>query len=329
MDIRQLELFLAVMEYGSVTRAAEKVYLSPGAISLQLHNLAAELQTELFVRTGKKFSPTGAAIRLHGMAKQVVQNLKSIEHEFSKDAAADTRPFHLATGATTLIHRLGHPLRLLRKQFPHTQIQVTVSATEEMVAGLLERRFDLAIITLPFDESNLEILPLFDEELLILRPSSRAVRAKSVQYIAPEELASAKFLLYPHRSNMRHLIESFFRQLDITPQVVMEADDTEVIKKLVEAGFGYSVLPEAALRGVPRFFHTFRVRNHPLARKQAIAYAKTEYPRSLTLAVAQFLSAQLSSSSLAANERSDSLPSIKFSFTKTYTENKSHKRFTD
>lgn len=302
MDVRQLELFLAVMEYGSVTRAAEKVYLSPGAISLQLHNLAAELQTELFIRTGKQFSPTQAAVRLREMAKEVVQNLKSIEHEFSTDAAADTRPFHLATGATTLIHRLGRPLRLLRKQFPRTAIQVTVSATEEMVAGILERRFDLAIITLPFDEANLEIIPVFDEELLIIRPSGRPVRSKAVKHIEPDELASAKFLLYPHRSNMRKLIERFFLSLNIAPEVVMEADDTEVIKKLVEAGFGYSVLPEAALHSIPRYFDTFRIARHPLARTQALAYAKTEYPRALTIAMAQFLASHLSSPAAAPIE---------------------------
>src|SRR6266852_4261058 len=64
MDIHQLELFLAVMDSPSMTRAAEKVFLSPGAVSLQLHNLADELHTELFVRSGKKLIPTPAALRL-------------------------------------------------------------------------------------------------------------------------------------------------------------------------------------------------------------------------------------------------------------------------
>src|SRR5947208_10195113 len=57
MDIHQLELFLAVMDSPSMTRAAEKIHLSPGAVSLQLHNLADELHTELFVRRGKRLIP--------------------------------------------------------------------------------------------------------------------------------------------------------------------------------------------------------------------------------------------------------------------------------
>jgi DNA-binding transcriptional LysR family regulator len=286
------------MEYGSVTRAAERVYLSPGAVSLQLHSLATELQTELFVRAGKRFVPTPAAVRLADMAKNVVRHVRRIEHEFSNDPAVDMRPFHLATGASTLIHRLPKPLRLLRQRYPNTQIQVTVSATEEMVTGLLERRFDLAIISLPYDETNLTIVPLFDEELLILRPSSKPVRSTAVRYISPEELRDAKFLLYPPRSNMRSIIDTFFRDVNVVPQVAMEADDTEVMKKLVESGFGYGILPESALHDAARFFHSFRVRDRKIIRRQALAMMKSEYPRALTLSIADFLKSTLSTGNL-------------------------------
>lgn len=289
MDIRQLEIFLAVMESGSVTRAAERVYLSPGAVSLQLHNLATGLGAELFVRCGKRFTPTPAAVRLSELATGLMRQVHEIEHEFARDASIDIRPFHLATGATTLIHRLGSPLRLLRERYPRTSIRVTVCPTEEMVAGLHDRKFDLALISLPYDESNLTVMPLYDEELLILRPSNKPVSGAAVGNISAEELSLAKFLLYPKRSNMRTIIDGFFRELKISPQVAMEADDTEVIKKLVETGFGYSILPESALRVQPRFYHLFRVPDHKLVRRQALAMIQSEYPRALTLSIARFL----------------------------------------
>ncbi|HZQ54735.1 MAG TPA: LysR family transcriptional regulator [Bryobacteraceae bacterium] len=299
MEIRQLELFLAVMEHESVTRAAEHVFLSPGAVSLQLHNLAMELQTELFVRSGKRFVPTPAALRLAELAKVVVRQMRAIGQEFANDPTLDRRPFHLAAGATTLIHRLGRPLRLLRKRYPDTPIQVTVCPTEEMVAGLLERRFDLALISLPYEHPSLTVIPLFDEELLIIRPSAKPSRSSKVQPICAEELAAAKFLLYPLRSNMRTIIEKFFSDLNIAPQVVMEADDTEVIKKLVETGFGYSILPEAALQDRPRFFEAFRVPERQIVRRQALAMMKAEYPRVLTLSISKYLESLLKTDKLS------------------------------
>ncbi len=97
--------------------------------------------------------------------------------------------------------------------------------------------------------------------------------------LQPAALAGASFILYPTRSNMRTMIDGFLRELGMTPRVIMEADDTEAIKKLVETGFGYSVLPEYALRGRSRFFQVFRVEGRKLVRTQALAMARTERRR--------------------------------------------------
>lgn len=293
MDVHQLELFLAVMESSSVTRAAEKIHLSPGAVSLQLHSLASDLHTELFVRSGKRLVPTPAAMRLADQARDVMRLMNQIQQEFDSDLSMDSRPFRFATGVTTLIYQLGKPLRELRKEYPNSNIVVTVGVTEEIVAGLRDRRFDLGLISLPVPEDGLKIIPLFDEELLIVRPSAKRVNASRVKTISASELVNVPFLLYPKSSNVRLVIDRFFDEIELEPRVVMEADDTEAIKRLVESGFGYSILPEHALRGKTQFFHTFRVEGHRLTRSLALALARTDYPRKLTESVANFLRGQL------------------------------------
>lgn len=289
MDVHQLELFLAVMDAPSMTRAAEKVHLSPGAVSLQLHNLAEELHTELFVRRGKHLIPTPAALRLAERAKELVKLMGHIKQEFANDATKDVRPFYFATGVTTLIYQLGRPLRQLRSHFPNAEIRVTVSVTEEMVAGLHDRRFDLALITLPVPEDNLQIIPLFDEELLVVRPSAKKAASSHIGTLRAAELENVPFLLYPKRSNVRRAIDEIFKEIGVQPNVQMEAEDTEAIKRLVESGFGYSILPEHALRGRSHFFQKFRVGGHRLTRKLALAMIRTESPRRLTQSIANFL----------------------------------------
>jgi len=293
MDIHQLELFLAVMNSPSMTRAAEKVFLSPGAVSLQLHNLADELHTELFVRSGKKLLPTPAALRLAEQAKNVIQLTNQIKQEFENDLTKDTRPFHFATGVTTLIYQLGKPLRQLRKQFPKAEIRVTVQVTEETIAGLHDRRFDLGLISLPVPEENLKIIPLFEEELLIAAPATGKTRRGHVSPIRASELGRVPFLLYRRGTVLRVLIDRFFKDIEVAPRVVMEAEDTEAIKRLVESGFGYSILPEHALRRRSAFFQTFRVDGHPVVRSLALAMVQTDYPRKLTVSIAEFLRTML------------------------------------
>ena len=289
MDIHQLELFLAVMNSPTMTRAAEKVHLSPGAVSLQLHSLAEELRSELFVHRGKRLIPTPAASRLAEHAQKVLTLMGHIQQEFENDVTKDTRPFHFATGVTTLIYQLGSPLRQLRTHFPNAKISITVGVTEEMVAGLLDRRFDLALISLPVPEDNLKIIPLFDEELLAVRPSAKRASSSYIGSVRAAELDNRPFLLYPKRSNVRRVIDAFFQEIGVRPHVQMEADDTEAIKRLVESGFGHSILPEHALKGRSRFFQKFRVEGHRLTRKLALAMVRTDCPRKLTDSIANFL----------------------------------------
>lgn len=289
MDIHQLKLFLAVMNSPSMTRAAEKVHLSPGAVSLQLHSLAAELRSELFIHRGKRLIPTPAASRLAEHAQKVVTLMGHIQQEFENDVTKDMGSFHFATGVTTLIYQLGRPLRQLRTRFPNAQIRITVGVTEEMVAGLLDRRFDLALISLPVPEDNLKIIPLFDEELLVVRPSAKRASSSDISSVRAAELDNRPFLLYPKRSNVRRVIDAFFKEIGVRPHVQMEADDTEAIKRLVESGFGHSILPEHALKGRSRFFQKFHVEGHRLTRTLALAMVRTDCPRKLTDSIANFL----------------------------------------
>lgn len=289
MDVHQLEVFLSVLETGSVTKGAERVHLSPAAVSLQLQSLSQHLQTELFVRSGRKLAPTAMAFRLAEQARTVIGQMRRIEADFQGEAKEDTRPFQFATGVTTLVYRLGGPLRMLRKQYPHIELHVTVANTEEIVAGLFDRRFDLGLISLPVSEKNLTTVPLFDEDLLVVRPSPTRIRGGQIGTIRASELARVSWLLYPKESNMRSIIDTFFARVGIEPHVVMEAADTEAIKRLVESGFGYSILPAFSLKGQSRFFHTMRIAGHRLLRSQALAMVDSTYPRALSLKISDFI----------------------------------------
>jgi DNA-binding transcriptional LysR family regulator len=301
MDLRQIEVFLAVMENATVTQTAQRLHVSPGAVTLQLQGLARELRTELFVRSGRRIVPTPQAHRFAEHAREVMKKIREIEQDFADSAAADQRPFHFACGATTLIYRLGGALRRLRKRFPQADVHVTVAATERIVEGLLNRSFDLGLLSLPVTQPGLNIVPLFEEELLVIRPTHDSPGDGVVANVQPEELARARFLLFPKESNMRGMIDRFFKELNIDPRVTMEADDVEAIKRMVEAGFGYSILPQYALGGRGRLFQKLRVPGRRLVRQQALAMSKSGYPRALTVSVMEMIKAAVGKPSVEAS----------------------------
>jgi DNA-binding transcriptional LysR family regulator len=125
--------------------------------------------------------------------------------------------------------------------------------------------------------------------MLLIKPSSTRVRGNHVGAIAAAKLKESRFILYPTHSNMRKLIEGFLVDLGIDPHITMEAADTEAIKGVVESGFGYSMLPEYALREPVKYFQTLRIDHHRLIRVQALAMPKSSYRRALTESVATVL----------------------------------------
>lgn len=132
---------------GGLTRAARERGLSPGAVSQQIQRLSAELGVPLFFKAGRGIALTPEGSQFAERSRVLLKDVDDLRRCFTLDASSDRTPFHLATGATTLIHGLGKPLRALRRKYPKAAIRVTVANTEEMVEGLLSRRFDLAIVS--------------------------------------------------------------------------------------------------------------------------------------------------------------------------------------
>lgn len=289
MEIYQLELFLAVVKAGSLTQASRDRGLSTGALSQQMQKLTAELGISLFAKSGRGIVLTPEGQQFAERARRLLVEFDDVRRTFSADPELDTSPFHIASGATTLIHGLSRHLRSLRRRFPKASIRVTIANTEEMVEGLIKRRFDLALISLPLHDDRLSIAPLYDEELLILRPSEKPIRGWRVGVLPAKALHEMPFLLYPPESNMRMLIDGYFAKLGFVPEVSMEAADTEVVVRLVEGGFGQSILPEYALRRSPRYFKVLRIDGERVYRQQAIATLRATASRPLTMAVTRFI----------------------------------------
>jgi DNA-binding transcriptional LysR family regulator len=289
MELRQLETFRIVMATMSMTEAARRVHLSPAAVSLHIKHLSDELGADLFTRVGNKLVPTSAAKRMHQHLGTLMDMLHTIREDFPPEAECDSRPFVLGTGPTTLIYQLRGPLSHLRKQFPRNDILVHVAPTQDIVYELEWKQIDLGIVSLPVASHAVRLTPLFKEEMLVVM----SARAASIhgKRINLRDLVHIPMILYS-RSSTRTLIDEMMQKHGLSLRVTMEADDTEAIKKLVEAGFGASILPEKALRNSP-LIRTFRIQGEQLFREIAFATPVNAHPRILTTVISDYLRKRL------------------------------------
>lgn len=119
------------------------------------------------------------------------------------------------------------------------------------------------------------------EELLVVRPSVNKTASIHMGTPRAAALENLPFLLYARRNNVRRAIDEIFTDSGVQPNVRMEADGTEAIKRLGKSGFGYPILSEHVLRWRSHFFQKFLVEGQRLTRK--LALVRTESPRELTV----------------------------------------------
>jgi DNA-binding transcriptional LysR family regulator len=130
--------------------------------------------------------------------------------------------------------------------------------------------------------------------VLVVNPNHSAVRGPSV---TAHDLGRLRFILYPHGSNIRSMIDRFFQQAGVVPNVSMELDNVEAIRRLVEYGYAASFLPANALQRKSTVLRRLHIDGLRVDRQVALAVPDTRYPRRLTESISAFLREALGTSS--------------------------------
>jgi len=289
----RLVVFRTVAEQCSFRKAAEELYLTQPAVSLQIKALEEELGVQLFDRTGSRIALTGAGKELLGYARQVHALLAEAEHKVV--AWSGEKAGHLALGASTTIAQYVLP-RLLgefRREHPRVQPTLMSGNTEQIVAALVQQQIAMGLIEGPSHSRDVKTEPFLADELVLLVPSAHewAERAS----VACEEVCSTPLVMRERGSGTRHIVELALERHHIKRtalHVVMELDSTEAIKSAVEAGLGAGFVSRWAIAKdlrVGRSFNIVEIEGLRLRRDFLIAYASGPAMQGLSEEFRRFL----------------------------------------
>ncbi|HVC20116.1 MAG TPA: LysR family transcriptional regulator [Vicinamibacterales bacterium] len=289
MDLRQLEILQAIAETGSFTGSGRKLHVSQSAISRQILLLEEELNEPLFLRIGRQVKMTPAGEALLQMSHRIFQDLKDTVGALTDRTGELRGTLRLAGGMTVCIYVFPPLLRHFHRVHRHADVRVSAGLTEKSIRELRAGTIDCGLLTLPIDEPDLVTIPVLKEELLLVtavnHPLSRRRR------IAPADLADQPFVLFEVGSNTRRVIEAFFLRAKIEPTIVMDTENVEIIKAMVRAGLGISILPYLAVaREVhSRQFFCARIQDEQLVRQTGWVYPRTNrVPRMVQEALRSF-----------------------------------------
>lgn len=248
MEIRGLRYFVAIVDCGSLTKAAEQVCVAQPALSQQLAALEADLGVPLLLRSVKGVAPTDAGMTLYRHARTI---LRQLEHTRSDvRASGSSLSGTVAVGLpTTAAAVLAMPLlRAVRTHYPEIRLQLFESMSGYIGELLGNNRLDFAILFRDSESRAVELEPLVEESLcLIGHPTPAWPLHTDQSTVELKALDGLPLVLPSSAQGLRLLVERAFAQAGATLNVVADLDSLPCLLGAANEGLACTILPASAL----------------------------------------------------------------------------------
>ena len=245
----QIEAFLEVARRQNLSRAAEALFVSQPTLTARLQSLEATLGEQLFIRTRRGMRLTEAGDAFLPYAEHAVAALAD-----GRERLAELRrgvAGRLVLGAPPTVSTYTLPALLARFSATHPGVRLAVKTgtSEEILDMVLHDQVQLGIIR-ALANQEIETLPLFTDTLvLIAGPGHRLARSSPGRQARMADLAGEVLVLFGRSSSYLEFTTATFRQAGVLPGSVLELDNIEAAKKMVERGLGVSLVPTSTVAG--------------------------------------------------------------------------------
>jgi len=276
-DLRQLEIFLKVVELGSFSKAGEVVHLAQASVSERIATLENTVGSKLLDRMGRKVTPTKAGELLLQHAQRLL--------EMKKTACLEMQDFlgvkqgEISIGGSTIPgeYILPKVVGLFSKEYPRITVALTVADSEEIEHRVLDGEFELGVIGRKSSNKCLGSDELWRDELVLALPSTHRWAGK--KEVSIQEVVQEPFILREIGSGTLKSMEPYLQGAGLkgigSLKVVARLGTSTAVKEGIKAGLGISILSAIALetelkagvlkalrlKGIPMFRHFYLIRD--------------------------------------------------------------------
>jgi DNA-binding transcriptional LysR family regulator len=288
ITLRQLQVFEKAASHLNYSRAAEELYLSQPAVSMQIKQLEENIGLPLFEQMGKKIFLTEAGRELFHYSRNIAQQLAEMAAVFDemKGLGQGKLTLSVVNTANYFTPRL---LAEFCRRHPNINVILQVANRDAVLKQLADNSTDLAIMGRPPEGLDISAESFMENPLVVIAaPGHPLARLKRVKFA---QLAQETFLSREQGSGTRSAMERVFAEHQIQPRISMEMETNEAIKQAVQAGMGLGIL---SLHSIELELETKRlvmlnVEHFPLLRHWFVVHRSNKRLSSATLAFKEFL----------------------------------------
>lgn len=236
--LHQLQVFLKVSETKSITKAAEELYLTQPAVSIQLKNFQEQFDIPLTEVVGRQLYVTEFGQEIARAAENILNEVHAINYKtmaFKGKLTGKLKITSVSTGKYVIPYLLADFMKL------HSEVELMLDVTNKnrVVKSLERNEVDFALVSVA-PEMNIQSIPLMENQLVLV--ANRSFE-KPKQPLSLDEIQQLPLIYREMGSGSRHMMERFLEQQNITITKKIELTSNEAVKQAIIAGLGCSIMP--------------------------------------------------------------------------------------
>ncbi len=241
MNLTVMKTFCDLVETGSFSRAAESNFISQSAVSQQLAKLERELSVRLISRGGGMVEPTEAGKTYYDGAREILRRFEKLVWQVKSASDAVRGVLRVGTIYSVGFYLLDPYVRQFFENHPEVNLHVVYTGWNRISAAVISGEMDLGVVACPENNRSLEVIPLVDEELvMVCAPKHRLAGQESIE---SGELDNEDFVAFQANIPTRRHIDKLLKTSRVRPNVTMEFDNIELLKRSIMVRNSLSILP--------------------------------------------------------------------------------------
>jgi DNA-binding transcriptional LysR family regulator len=281
LEIRQLEMLVAVVEKKGYVKAGEHLHLSHSAIHRQIRLIEEELGEKVFLRSGRTVRLTETGKLLVDLATRVKSEVDATLRKIKDVDQLMSGRLRIGTGTTMLLFFLPPVLEAFRRKYPGLDLQIVTGTADHLIQEIQAGNLDVGLVSEPREswtrEKNLHYERLYAEEFVLA--VSKKHRFATRKHIAWSDLRDVPLISFPRTTRVWHLIDAYFQKARVAPKIVMELENEEAIEKMIEISLGAGFLAKRRIR--KSRLHSLQVGDAPIVQNVAAVRTESYTPRSI------------------------------------------------
>jgi DNA-binding transcriptional LysR family regulator len=277
MDIRDLQVFLAVSTRLNFTRAGEDVHLSQPSVSVRMRQLEEKLGVKLFEQLGKRVTLTEAGQLLVPYSTRVIAAMSDARDAIDGLQGLERGALRIGASTTPGMYVIPRTIAHFKRRYPKIEVHLAVKDTRQIEEGVIRNEFDFGFVGGHLAGDEVDVLPWITDEIILIVPLGHRLAGK--RSVTPQDLSSEKFIFREQGSATRAVVATHLRKFRVDAEAVMEIENPESVKKAVQNGLGIAFISAFAAETdlKAKTLVAVEIRNLKIRRELKIVYRRDKH----------------------------------------------------